>query len=76
MNFAAAGARASAETGLAWTSNLLVMVRLCLAEPVLWLIVFGSAVPSIASLLVVARNRSALGPCSHGSGRESHGGSP
>jgi len=61
MNFAAAGARASAATGLAWTSNLLVMVRLCLAEPVLWLIVFGSAVPSIAALLVVARNRSALG---------------
>lgn len=61
MNFAAAGARASAETGLAWTSNLLVMVRLCLAEPVLWLIVFGSAVPSIAALLVAARNRSALG---------------
>jgi len=61
MNFAAAGVRASAETGLTWTSNLLVMVRLCLAEPVLWLIVFGSAVPSIAALLVVARNRSALG---------------
>jgi len=61
MNFAAAGARASAETGLAWTSNLLVMVRLCLAEPVLWLIVFGSAVPSIAALLVVARSRLALG---------------
>jgi hypothetical protein len=60
MNFAAAGARASAETGLAWTSNLLVMLRLCLAEPVLWLIVFGSAVPSIAALLVVAGNRSAL----------------
>ena len=33
MNFAAAGARAAAKTGLAWTSNLLVMVRLCLAEP-------------------------------------------
>jgi membrane protease YdiL (CAAX protease family) len=37
------------------------MVRLCLAEPVLWLIVFGSAVPSIAALLVVVGNRSALG---------------
>jgi len=55
MNFAAAGARASAKTGLAWTSNLLVMLRLCLAEPILWLIVFGSAVPSLAAFVVSAR---------------------
>lgn len=58
MDFATAGARASAETGLAWTSNLLVMIRLCMAEPVLWLIVFGSTVPSLAALLVCARRRS------------------
>lgn len=54
MDFSAAGARASAATGLAWTSNLLVMLRLCVAEPLLWLIVFGSAVPSLAALLVAA----------------------
>jgi hypothetical protein len=60
MDFAAAGARASAQTGLAWTSNLLVMLRLCAAEPVLWLVVFGSAVPSLAALLVVARQPSAV----------------
>lgn len=54
MDFDGAGARASAETGLAWTSNLLVVIRLCMAEPVLWLIVFGSAVPSLAALLVCA----------------------
>ena len=60
MNFDAAGARASAETGLTWTSNLAVVVRLCLAEPVLWLIVFGSAVPSLAALLVYARQSARL----------------
>jgi len=54
MDFDGAGARASAETGLAWTSNLLVVIRLCMAEPVLWLIVFGSAVPSLSALLVCA----------------------
>ncbi|MDG1904470.1 MAG: CPBP family intramembrane metalloprotease [Arenicella sp.] len=57
MDFDAAGARASATTGLAWTSNLWVVFRLCLAEPVLALVVFGSAVPSIAGLLVcIGRN--------------------
>jgi hypothetical protein len=60
MDFDAAGARASAETGLPWTSNLLVVIRLCMAEPVLWLIVFGSAVPSLAALLVCAARRSRL----------------
>lgn len=57
MDFGTAGARASAETGLTWTSNLLIVVRLCIAEPVLWLIVFGSAVPSLAALLVVCAGR-------------------
>jgi len=58
MDFGAAGARASAKTGVAWTSNLLVVIRLSMAEPVLWLIVFGSAVPSLAALLVCAGRRS------------------
>ncbi|MEH6605284.1 MAG: CPBP family intramembrane glutamic endopeptidase [Pseudomonadales bacterium] len=56
MDFSAVGDRASAQTGLAWTSNILVVVRLCLAEPLLWLMVFGSAVPSIAAILVCMRN--------------------
>ena len=33
MNFDQAATRASKETGLEWTSNLLVMIRLILAEP-------------------------------------------
>jgi membrane protease YdiL (CAAX protease family) len=54
LDFDAAAARASEETGLAWTSNLIAVVRLALAEPTLWLLLFGSAVPSIAALLVCA----------------------
>jgi membrane protease YdiL (CAAX protease family) len=52
LDFDAAAARASAEAGLAWTSNLWVVVYLCLAEPTLWLLVLGSAVPSLAALIV------------------------
>jgi membrane protease YdiL (CAAX protease family) len=52
LDFETAAARASAETGLAWTSNLWVVVHLSLAEPTLWLLVLGSAVPSLAALIV------------------------
>jgi hypothetical protein len=54
LDFDAAAARASAETGLAWTSNLVVVIRLGLVEPTLWLLVLGSAVPSLAALLTCA----------------------
>jgi membrane protease YdiL (CAAX protease family) len=57
LDFDAMAARASAETGLAWTSNLWVVVRLCLAEPRLWLLVLGAAVPSLAALVVCASVR-------------------
>jgi membrane protease YdiL (CAAX protease family) len=60
MDFDAAGACASAETGLVWTSNLLVVSRLCMAEPVLALVVFGSAVPSLAALVVCVRQSGQL----------------
>ena len=60
MDFDVVGARASAETGFAWTSNLLVVLRLCMAEPVLSLLVFGSAVPSLAALFVCARQPSQI----------------
>lgn len=55
MDFTAAATQASNITGLDWTSNILVMLRLCMAEPLLWLVIFGSAVPSLAALLVCAR---------------------
>jgi hypothetical protein len=57
MDFGAIAERASAETGVPWTSNLWDVVRLCLAEPGLWLLVLGSAVPSLAALCVLASAR-------------------
>tara|TARA_R110002072_G_scaffold1780_3_gene14632 strand:- start:31301 stop:32239 length:939 start_codon:yes stop_codon:yes gene_type:complete len=53
MDFGAAAQKASAETGVIWNSNILNLIRLCLAEPMVWMLVFGSAVPSIAGLIVM-----------------------
>jgi len=59
MNFDALARQAAAETGVSWTSNLWDVVRLCLAQPGLWLLVLGSSVPSLAALttLAIARDR-------------------
>ncbi len=57
MDFDAAAARASEKTGLPWTSNLVVVLRLSLAEPMLWLLVLGAAVPSLAALVMCAVER-------------------
>ena len=54
MDFEQASSRATEVTGLEWTSNLLVMIRLVIAEPLLLLIVLGSVVPALAALLVLA----------------------
>lgn len=53
MDFSRMAARASAATGVPWDSNLVNIVRLCSAEPGLWLLVFGSAVPSLSAILVI-----------------------
>lgn len=55
MDFAAQAGRASEATGIAWTSSLLDIARLALVEPGLWLLVFGSAVPMLAALIVIMR---------------------
>lgn len=52
MDFAAAAARATERTGIEQTSNLLLVVRLALAEPALWLLLLGSSIPSIAALII------------------------
>lgn len=54
LDFDAMAARASAKTGVAWTSNIVNLVRLALVEPGLWLLALGSAIPSFAALLVLA----------------------
>lgn len=44
--------RASESTGVAWTSNLVSVIRLAIAEPTLWGLLLGSAVPALAALVV------------------------
>lgn len=53
MDFDAMGARASAETGVPWTSSIITVVRLALVEPGLWLYVLGSSIPALAALVVL-----------------------
>ncbi|NJM35452.1 MAG: CPBP family intramembrane metalloprotease [Rhodomicrobium sp.] len=62
LDFDAMAAAAFARTGVPWTSNLVDVVRLALVEPGLWLLLLGSAVPTLAALtmLLVARDAGAL----------------
>jgi hypothetical protein len=53
MDFGAAAQRASAATGVPWTSNLYHVIQLCLAEPTVWMLLLGSAVPGLAALVVM-----------------------
>lgn len=57
VDFAAMAAAASEETGVPWTSNLWNVIRLSLAEPGLWLLLLGSAVPTLAALVTLAITR-------------------
>ena len=59
MDFGAIAERASLETGVPWTSNLFDVVRLCLREPGLWLLLLGSFVPTLAALSLLACGRDA-----------------
>ena len=54
MDFDALATNAAEATGLAWTSNLLVVLRLIVQEPILLLLLFGSLVPAIAAILTLA----------------------
>lgn len=53
MDFDQIAAQASEATGLTWTSNLLVVIRLMVHEPLLLLLLFGSLVPAIAAVLTL-----------------------
>lgn len=54
MDFDAIADKASKATGLVWTSNLLVVLRLIAYEPLLLLLLFGSLVPAIAAISTLA----------------------
>ncbi|WP_421790611.1 CPBP family intramembrane glutamic endopeptidase [Hyphobacterium sp.] len=53
MDFGGQAARATEVTGVAWTSNLVSVIRLAFVEPGLWLLVLGSSVPMLAGLIVL-----------------------
>jgi hypothetical protein len=53
MDFDQAAARTIEETALEWTSNLIVMIRLIIEEPILLLIVLGYAAPALAAIIVL-----------------------
>tara|TARA_R110002124_G_scaffold86688_2_gene223917 strand:+ start:242 stop:1291 length:1050 start_codon:yes stop_codon:yes gene_type:complete len=53
MDFDRLGASASAQTGIPWTSSLIDMLRLAVAEPGLWLLLLGSAAPPLAALITL-----------------------
>ena len=53
MDFDQAALRATEKTGYVWTSNLIVVFRLILSEPILIFLVLGSAVPALAALVAL-----------------------
>ena len=53
LDFDQAVIRATEKTGLEWTSNLLIVIRLIFAEPIILLIVLGSAVPTLAAIITL-----------------------
>jgi hypothetical protein len=52
-NITEVAARASEKTGLVWTSNLLVVLRMSIAEPALLSLLVGSLVPALAAVLAL-----------------------
>ena len=57
MDFDAAARSATEKTGIEQTSDLLVVLRLALAEPALWLLILGSSIPSLAALVICASTK-------------------
>jgi len=53
MDFDDAAKTASHTTGIEWTSNVLVVLRLSLVEPVLLLTLLGSMAPALAAILML-----------------------
>ena len=53
LDFDQLAVSASEKTGLEWTSNLLIVIRLILAEPILTLLILGSAVPALAAITTI-----------------------
>jgi hypothetical protein len=52
-NVAEIAVRASEKTGLVWTSDLLVVIRMSIAEPALLALLVGSIVPALAAVITL-----------------------
>jgi len=61
MDFETVAVAASEQSGIPWTSNLIDVLRLSLIEPGLWLLILGSFVPTLASLVVLFGKRDRTG---------------
>lgn len=57
LDFAAMGRAASARTGTPWTSSLFDVVQLAAVAPGLWLLILGSAAPTLAAFAATALAR-------------------
>ena len=53
MDFQSSIESATTQTGIIWTSNIITMLRLSFVEPVLLLMLLGSAAPTFAALFSV-----------------------
>ena len=53
MDFSEAAERASTATGVPWTSSLVNVIRLSLAEPMLFLTLLGSLAPVLAAIVMM-----------------------
>ena len=61
MDFGSIAAKASEQSNVPWTSNLIDVIRLSLIEPGLWLLILGSFVPTLAALVVLVGTRDRTG---------------
>lgn len=61
MDFESIAVKASEQSGILWTSNLINVIRLSLIEPGLWLLILGSFVPTLAALVVLLWTRDRTG---------------
>ena len=57
LDFGRMAQSASTRSGVPWTSSLFDVVRLALVEPGLWLLLLGSAVPTLAAFAILVGGR-------------------
>lgn len=61
LDFETIAEKASEQSGVPWTSNLINVIRLSLIEPGLWLLLLGAFAPTLAALVVLLGRRDRTG---------------